>query len=67
MNRAGYAAMALGNREFFFRSSRDDQKDRGGALSGAGANLLPLHGDLGPRHALDAAGASGDETVGSSV
>ncbi|NLO05354.1 MAG: hypothetical protein GX131_05935 [candidate division WS1 bacterium] len=63
MNRAGYAAMALGNREFFFRRSGLIRKTAAAHFPVLAANLLPLHGDLG--HVMRWTQlTSGDETVG---
>ncbi|MGD9495846.1 MAG: metallophosphoesterase [Armatimonadota bacterium] len=47
MNQAGYAAMALGNREFFFRRSGLVHKTRGARFPVLCANLLPARGELG--------------------
>ncbi len=47
MNAAGYHAMAMGNREFFFRKSGLLRKTRWAAFPVLSANVLALRGDLG--------------------
>lgn len=48
MTAAGYDAMALGNREFFFRKAGMLRKLARAGFPVLCANLLPLSGDLGP-------------------
>jgi 2',3'-cyclic-nucleotide 2'-phosphodiesterase (5'-nucleotidase family) len=47
MNEAGYSAMAMGNREFFFRASGLLMKTIEARFPVVSANLLPRSGDLG--------------------
>lgn len=47
MNAAGYHAMAMGNREFFFRRSGLVRKTRQARFAVLAANVLPVGGDLG--------------------
>ena len=47
MNVAGYTAMAVGNREYFFRKRGLIHKTREAQFAVLGANLHPNHGDLG--------------------
>ncbi len=47
MNTAGYAAMAVGNREYFFRKHGMIQKTRSAAFAVLSANIQPNRGDMG--------------------
>ncbi|MFQ6131841.1 MAG: metallophosphoesterase [Armatimonadota bacterium] len=47
MNRAGYDAMAIGNREYYFRKSILMRKTRPAQFSVLSSNLAPKTGDLG--------------------
>ena len=47
MNQAGYAAMAVGNREYFFRKRGIIRKTRAARFAVLSANLRPLRGDFG--------------------
>ncbi len=47
MNEAGYDAMAVGNREFFFRRRGMLHKTRPARFDVLAANIVPVHGDFG--------------------
>ncbi len=47
MNQAGYAAMAVGNREYFFRKRGMIRKTQGAEFAVLSANLQAVHGHLG--------------------
>ena len=47
MNAAGYAAMAIGNREYFFRKRGMLHKTHSVAFAALSANIQPVQGDMG--------------------
>ena len=47
MNRAGYQAMAIGNREYFFRKRGMIHKTRAAEFAVLAANIKPLRGGMG--------------------
>jgi len=47
MNVAGYTAMAIGNREYFFRKQGMLHKTRAAGFAILSANILPVQGDMG--------------------
>ncbi len=47
MNVAGYAAMAIGNREYFFRKRGMLHKTRAADFAVLSANIQPMQGDMG--------------------
>ncbi len=64
MNEAGYAAMAVGNREYFFRKWGMIRKTRAARFAVLSANLRPLRGDLGHIQAWTIVTAAGGSRVG---
>ena len=47
MNAAGYAAMAIGNREYFFRKRGMLHKTQSAAFATLSTNIQPVQGDMG--------------------
>ncbi len=63
MNRAGYHAMAVGNREYFFRKRGMLAKTREADFAVLTTNLVPLEGDFGHLRRWTTLPV-GDETIG---
>lgn len=59
MNRAGYDAMAAGNREFFFRKAGMLAKTRQAQFPILATNVVPVEGDLGHMQRWTALSAQG--------
>ena len=64
MNAAGYAAMAIGNREYFFRKRGMLHKTQSAAFATLSANIQPVQGDMGHIERWTTVAASDGSRVG---